>query len=34
MKVGIYGQFYHTDSGKYIEELLLALDQENIEVVI
>lgn len=34
MKVGIYGQFYHTDSGKYIEELLIALDQENIEVVI
>ncbi|CAN5265205.1 NAD kinase [soil metagenome] len=34
MKVGIYGQFYHTDSGKYIEELLTALDRENIEVVI
>ncbi len=34
MKVGIYGQFYHTDSGKYIEELLIALDKENIEVVI
>lgn len=34
MKVGIYGQFYHTDSGRYIEELLTALDQEKIQVVI
>src|SRR5690606_36983445 len=34
MKVGIYGQFYHTDSGRYIEVLLTALDRENIEVVI
>lgn len=34
MKVGIYGQFYHKDAGKSIEELLNALDQENIEVVI
>ena len=34
MKVGIYGQFYHDDSAKYIEELLDALDKENIEVVI
>lgn len=34
MKVGIYGQFYHTDSGRYIEELLTALDRENIQVVI
>ncbi len=34
MKVGIYGQFYHSDSGKYIEELLHALEQDNIEVFI
>lgn len=34
MKVGIYGQFYHKDAGKSIEELLNALDRENIEVVI
>lgn len=34
MKVGIYGQFYHKDSAKYIEELLNALDKENIEIFI
>ncbi len=34
MKVGIYGQFYHSDSGKYIEELLHALEQDNIEIFI
>lgn len=34
MKVGIYGQFYHEDSGRYIEELLRALDRQNIQVVI
>lgn len=34
MKVGIYGQFYHDNSGRYIEELLHALDRENIQVVI
>lgn len=34
MKVGIYGQFYHTNSGAYIEELLNVLDEENIEVAI
>lgn len=34
MKVGIYGQFYHKDSGKYIQELLDALERENIQVVI
>lgn len=34
MKVGIYGQFYHKDAGKSIEELLNALERENIEVVI
>lgn len=32
MKVGIYGQFYHKDSGIYIEKLLDALEQKNIEV--
>ncbi len=34
MKVGIYGQFYHKDSGKYIEQLLKALDRKKIHVVI
>lgn len=34
MKVGIYGQFYHENSGKYIQELLDILALENIEVVI
>lgn len=34
MKVGIYGQFYHTNSGVYIEELLNVLDEENVEVAI
>jgi NAD+ kinase len=34
MKVGIYGQFYHENAGKYIRELLQALDREKIEVVI
>lgn len=34
MKVGIYGQFYHPNSGQYIEELLNVLDEENIEVSI
>lgn len=34
MKIGIYGQFYHKDAGKYIEELLHVLEQENIEIVI
>ncbi|HET8753453.1 MAG TPA: NAD kinase [Salinimicrobium sp.] len=34
MKVGIFGQFYHANSGSYIEELLEVLDSENIEVVI
>lgn len=34
MKVGIYGQFYHANSGVYIEELLNVLDEENIEVAI
>lgn len=34
MKVGIFGQFYHANSGMYIEELLEVLDSEKIEVVI
>lgn len=34
MKVGIYGQFYHQNSGKYIQELLDILDKENVDVVI
>ncbi|SDR71093.1 NAD+ kinase [Gillisia sp. Hel1_33_143] len=34
MKVGIYGQFYHKDSGIYIEKLLDVLEQQNINVVI
>jgi NAD+ kinase len=34
MKVGIYGQFYHSNSGQYIEELLNVLDEENVEVSI
>lgn len=34
MKVGIYGQFYHENTGKYIRELLNELDRKNIEVVI
>lgn len=34
MKVGIYGQFYHVNSGIYIEELLNRLDAGSIEVAI
>ncbi|MGY5846341.1 NAD kinase [Salegentibacter sp. HM20] len=34
MKIGIYGQFYHPNAGKYIAELLELLDQENVEVII
>jgi len=34
MKVGIYGQFYHEDSGKYIQLLLELLDANSVEVVI
>lgn len=34
MKVGIYGQFYHANSGYYIEELLNVLDEEKVEVSI
>jgi NAD+ kinase len=34
MKVGIYGQFYHQDAGKYIQELLDELDRAQIDVII
>jgi len=34
MKIGIYGQFYHKNSGKYIQQLLEALDKNDVEVVI
>ncbi len=34
MKVGIYGQFYHKNSGQYIQELLDLLDEQSVEVVI
>ena len=34
MKVGIYGQFYHKDAGKYIQLLLDELDKADIEVII
>ena len=34
MKVAIYGQFYHANSGIFIEDLLDALECENFEVLI
>ncbi len=34
MKIGIYGQFYHTNAGKYIGQLLNLLHQKQVEVVI
>jgi len=34
MKVAIYGQFYHKNSGKYIQELLDALELQDIQVEI
>jgi len=34
MKIGIYGQFYHENSGQYIQHILNALTQTDIEVVI
>ena len=34
MKIGIYGQFYHPEAGKYIQELLDILDKKQIEVII
>ena len=32
MKVALYGQFYHKNSGKYIRELLDELSNLDIEV--
>ncbi|MFC5047244.1 NAD kinase [Aquimarina hainanensis] len=34
MKIGIYGQFYHENSGIYIQQLLETLDRNKVEVVI
>ena len=34
MKVGIYGQFYHKNSGKYVQQLLDLLHQKGVEVII
>jgi NAD+ kinase len=34
MKIAIYGQFYHANSGLYIEELLNVLSTEKIDVAI
>lgn len=34
MKVAIYGQFYHENSGQYIEELLNVLEEEGFEIVV
>ncbi len=34
MKVGIFGQFYHRDSARYVQQLLDILDRQHIEVII
>ena len=34
MKVGIYGQFYHKEAGRYVQELLDILGNKQIEVII
>jgi|TARA_R110002051_G_scaffold10175_4_gene38749 NAD+ kinase len=34
MKVGIYGQFYHRDSARYVQELLDILDRQKVTVII
>ena len=34
MKIGIYGQFYHREAKRYIQELLDILDRKRIEVII
>ncbi|MBP2832476.1 NAD kinase [Aquimarina sp. U1-2] len=34
MKIGIYGQFYHENSGTYIQQLLETLNNNDVEVVI
>ena len=33
MKIGIYGQFYHENSETYIELILTALQDQNVEIV-
>jgi len=34
MKVGIYGQFYHQEAGRYVQQLLDILGKKQIEVII
>jgi len=34
MKVGIYGQFYHKEAARYVQELLDILGKKQIEVII
>lgn len=34
MKVGIYGQFYHKEAARYVQELLNILEKKQIEVII
>ena len=34
MKIGIYGQFYHKDSEIYIQYILDALQNKNVEIVV
>jgi len=34
MKIGIYGQFYHQEAARYVQELLDILDKKKIEVII
>lgn len=34
MKIGIYGQFYHPNAGKYIGQLLDLLESEKVEIII
>lgn len=34
MKVGIYGQFYHKEAARYVQELLNVLGKKQIEVII
>jgi len=34
MKIGIYGQFYHQEAARYVQQLLDILDKKKIEVII
>lgn len=34
MKIGIYGQFYHKEAARYVQQLLDILDKKKIEVII